>query len=105
MYVGTGVLDGPSGKFDLDGRIFPHFAEKCFDFGASSPKIKKRTVEDAGPYMHRRYEAKRSFTYRLFCFFSKEWRERIGFFPLFTGKWVLSQQEMLDKTKTPCYNP
>ena len=40
MHVGTGVLDGPSGKFDLDGQIFPPFTEKCFDFGASSPKIK-----------------------------------------------------------------
>ena len=40
MHVGTGVLDGPSEKFDLDGQIFSHFTEKCFDFGASSPKIK-----------------------------------------------------------------
>ena len=40
MYVGTGVLDGPSEKFDLDGQIFPHFTGNCFDFGASSPKIK-----------------------------------------------------------------
>ena len=40
MNVGTGLPDCPSGKFDLDGQIFPHFTGNCFDFGASSPKIK-----------------------------------------------------------------
>ena len=39
--VGVGVLDDPSGKFDLDGQIFPH---------TELPPDGGRDVEDAIPY-------------------------------------------------------
>ena len=39
FFVGVGVPDDPSGKFDLDGQIFPHpFRRLLWD------------VEDAVPY-------------------------------------------------------
>ena len=41
IHVGVGVLDDPSGKFDLDGQIFPHIG---------LPPLAAGDVEDAVPY-------------------------------------------------------
>ena len=42
MIVGVGVLDDPSGKFDLDGEIFPHLH--------TAARATVGDVEDAVPY-------------------------------------------------------
>ena len=47
--VGVGVLDDPSGKFDLDGQIFPH---------TELPPDGGRDVGDAIPYDPKREKQK-----------------------------------------------